>query len=109
VSLTGHTDAAQFGGGEKGFSNWELSANRANASRRELVVGGMDESKVLRVVGGASTILFDKNDPLNPVNRRISIVVMNKKTELAILQEEGPEAEISELDPSPGQSGGSAH
>lgn len=109
VSLTGHTDAAQFGGGEKGFSNWELSANRANASRRELVVGGMDESKVLRVVGGASTILFDKNDPLNPVNRRISIVVMNKKTELAILQEEGPEAEISELDPSPGESSGRAH
>jgi chemotaxis protein MotB len=48
VSLTGHTDAAQFGGGEKGFSNWELSANRANASRRELIVGGMDEAKVLR-------------------------------------------------------------
>ena len=39
ISLAGHTDAAQFAGGEKGFSNWELSANRANASRRELVVG----------------------------------------------------------------------
>ncbi|MBL8440810.1 MAG: flagellar motor protein MotB [Betaproteobacteria bacterium] len=109
VSLTGHTDAAQFGGGEKGFSNWELSANRANASRRELIVGGMDEAKVLRVVGGASTILFDKNDPLNPVNRRISIVVMNKKTELAILQEEGPEAEIAEVGESPASAvGGTA-
>ncbi|HMU99821.1 MAG TPA: flagellar motor protein MotB [Rhodocyclaceae bacterium] len=109
VSLTGHTDAAQFGGGEKGFSNWELSANRANASRRELIVGGMDEAKVLRVVGGASTILFDKNDPLNPVNRRISIVVMNKKTELAILQEEGPEAEIAEIGESPASAvGGTA-
>ncbi len=93
ISLAGHTDAAQFAGGEKGFSNWELSANRANASRRELVVGGMDDSKVLRVVGLASTVLFDKNDPLNSVNRRISIVVLNSKTEQAILQEEGPEAE----------------
>ncbi len=84
---------AQFAGGEKGFSNWELSSNRANASRRELVVGGMDDSKVLRVVGLASTVLFDKNDPLNSVNRRISIVVLNRKTEQAILQEEGPESE----------------
>ena len=93
ISLAGHTDASQFSGGEKGFSNWELSANRANASRRELVIGGMDDSKVLRVVGLASTVLFDKNDPLNSVNRRISIVVLNRKTEMAILQEEGPESE----------------
>jgi chemotaxis protein MotB len=93
ISLAGHTDAAQFAGGEKGFSNWELSANRANASRRELVAGGMDDSKILRVVGLASTVLFDKNDPLNSVNRRISIVVLNKRTESAILQEEGPESE----------------
>ncbi|MBS1159927.1 MAG: OmpA/MotB [Proteobacteria bacterium] len=95
ISLAGHTDAAQFAGGEHGFSNWELSANRANASRRELVVGGMDDSKVLRVVGLASTVLFDKNDPLNSVNRRISIVVLNQKTEMAILQEEGPESEAT--------------
>jgi len=95
ISLAGHTDAAQFAGGEKGFSNWELSANRANASRRELVVGGMDDSKILRVVGLASTVLFDKNDPLNSVNRRISIVVLNKRTESAILQEEGPESEAA--------------
>ena len=94
ISLAGHTDAAGFSGGEKGFSNWELSANRANSSRRELVQGGMDDSKVLRVVGLASTVLFDKNDPLNSVNRRISIVVLNKKTEQAILQEEGPESEV---------------
>ena len=96
ISLAGHTDAAQFTGGDKGFSNWELSANRANASRRELVVGGMDDTKVLRVVGLAQTVLFDKNDPLNPVNRRISIVVLNKKTEQAILQDDGPESEISD-------------
>ena len=96
ISLAGHTDAAQFSGGAQGFSNWELSANRANASRRELVAGGLDDAKVLRVVGLASTVLFDKNDPLNSVNRRISIVVLNQKTEQAILQEEGPESEVAE-------------
>lgn len=88
ISLSGHTDAVPFGGGDKGFSNWELSANRANASRRELVAGGMDEHKVLRVVGLSSTILFDKNDPLNSTNRRISIVVMNKRAVDAMLQED---------------------
>lgn len=95
ISLAGHTDAAQFSGGGQGFTNWELSANRANASRRELVAGGMDDTKVLRVVGLASTLPFDKNDPLSSANRRISIVVLNQKTEMAILQEEGPESEIS--------------
>jgi chemotaxis protein MotB len=89
ITLSGHTDAAQFGGGEKGFSNWELSANRANSSRREMITGGMDEFKVLRVVGLSSTVLFDKNDPLSSTNRRISIVVLNKRTEDAMLQEDG--------------------
>lgn len=89
VSFSGHTDAAQFGGGEKGFSNWELSANRANASRREMIAGGMSENKVLRVVGLSSTVLFDKNDPLSPSNRRINIVVLNKRTEEAMLMEDG--------------------
>ena len=98
ISLAGHTDAAQFSGGEKGFSNWELSANRANASRRELIIGGMDEPKILRVVGQSSTVLFDKNDPLNPSNRRISIVVLNKKTEMSILQDEGPESLVNGAD-----------
>jgi len=89
VSFSGHTDASQFGGGEKGFSNWELSAGRANASRREMIAGGMDENKVLRVVGLSSTVLFDKNDPLSSANRRINIVVLNKRTEEAMLQEDG--------------------
>ncbi|HRF04407.1 flagellar motor protein MotB [Accumulibacter sp.] len=89
LSLSGHTDAAQFSGGAKGFSNWELSANRANASRRELIAGGMDEHKVLRVVGLSSTVLFDKNDPLSSINRRISIIVLNRRAEEALLQEDG--------------------
>jgi chemotaxis protein MotB len=81
--LSGHTDATPYFDGEKGYSNWELSADRANASRRELVAGGMDETKMLRVVGLSSSVLFDKKDPYNPINRRISIIVMNKKAEEA--------------------------
>jgi chemotaxis protein MotB len=81
ISLSGHTDATAYASGEKYYSNWELSADRANASRRALISGGMDEGKVLRVVGLSSAVLFDKQDPLNPINRRISIIVMNKKAE----------------------------
>ena len=87
LSLSGHTDATQYAGGDRGFSNWELSASRANASRRELIIGGMDEKKVIRVVGLASSILFDKEDPSNPINRRISIIVMNKRTEEALMRD----------------------
>lgn len=87
ISLSGHTDASQYAGGDKAYSNWELSADRANASRRELVVGGMNAEKVMRVVGLGSAVLFDKNDPLNPINRRISIIVMNKKAEENILKD----------------------
>ncbi len=87
ISLSGHTDAIPYYGGEAGYSNWELSADRANASRRELVAGGLQEGKVLRVVGLGSAIPFDKDDPNAPVNRRISIVVMNKKAEEAITKE----------------------
>ena len=93
ISLSGHTDAAPYPSGEKGYSNWELSADRANASRRELVVGGMSERKVLRVVGLSSAVMLDKADAFNPINRRISIIVMNKKAEEAITQD-NPSVEI---------------
>jgi len=87
VSLSGHTDATPFPSGDKGYSNWELSADRANASRRELILGGMNAEKMLRVVGLSSAVLFDREDPFNPVNRRISIIVMNTNAEQAITQE----------------------
>ncbi|MBU1665084.1 MAG: flagellar motor protein MotB [Gammaproteobacteria bacterium] len=87
ISLSGHTDAVAYFGGERGYSNWELSADRANASRRELAVGGLEDGKVLRVVGLGSAIPFDKENPDDPVNRRISIIVMNKKAEEAITKE----------------------
>jgi len=84
ISLSGHTDGKPFPTGDKGYSNWELSADRANASRRELIIGGMDTNKVLQVIGLSSAVLFEKEDPVNPINRRISIVVMNEKAEKAV-------------------------
>ena len=95
VSLAGHTDAQPFAGGARDFSNWELSTNRANASRRELIAGGMRDDKIMRVVGLASTVLFDKQNAYNPINRRISIVIMNKRTEDAILAD-GQRIEIED-------------
>ncbi|MDQ7990143.1 MAG: flagellar motor protein MotB [Candidatus Dactylopiibacterium sp.] len=98
VSISGHTDAAQYAGGAAGFSNWELSANRANASRRELVAGGIEERKIMRVVGLASTIPLDVTDPFNPINRRITLIVMNKRTEEAVLNE-GKDLDVSSEQP----------
>ena len=56
---------------------------------RALVNGGMDDAKVARVVGLSSAVLFDKSNPFNPINRRISIIVLNKETEDAILNDDG--------------------
>ncbi|MGN6388529.1 MAG: flagellar motor protein MotB [Burkholderiaceae bacterium] len=102
ISLSGHTDAKPYSTGEKGYSNWELSADRANASRRELIAGGMDEAKILRVVGLSSAVLFDKNDPFNPANRRISIIVMNHKTEESITRE-GKSVDVGQESDVPGE------
>jgi chemotaxis protein MotB len=83
IGLSGHTDSTPYFT-DAGYSNWELSADRANASRRALIAGGMADTKILRVVGLASAVHLDRLDPFNPINRRISIVVMNKKTEDAV-------------------------
>ena len=88
ISVSGHTDAKPFAG-QAEFGNWELSANRANAARRTLVAGGYPDERVARVVGYASSALFDRNDPFNPVNRRIDIIVLTKKAQRAIEGEQG--------------------
>ena len=95
ISLSGHTDAAPYAGGNRGYSNWELSSERANASRRELLASGMDENKVIRVVGLASSVPFDPADPFDPANRRISIIVLNPQAEAALLTPE-PAVELPE-------------
>ncbi|MCK5640106.1 MAG: flagellar motor protein MotB [Gammaproteobacteria bacterium] len=85
TSIAGHTDATPYSEEmAEEYSNWELSADRSNAARRELVVGGMKVNKFGRVVGLASSVLFNKEKPYAPVNRRISIIVLNKFTERAI-------------------------
>jgi len=78
IVIAGHTDASAYSGGERGYSNWELSADRANASRRELLAGGLREDRVVRVLGLGSAVPFDSKDPLSPLNRRISIVVLGQ-------------------------------
>lgn len=96
ISISGHTDAKPYAGtGE--YGNWELSANRANAARRALVAGGYPDSQVARVVGYASSSLFDRKDPFNPVNRRIDIIVLTKKAQRNIEGEQGtPQAPAAE-------------
>ena len=81
LTLEGHTDAQAFGGGGRGYSNWELSSDRANASRREMLAGGLPDGRVLRVQGLAASNLFERDNPNSPANRRISIIVMNRDAE----------------------------
>ncbi len=99
VSMSGHTDSAQYAGGERGFSNWELSSNRANAARRELVSGGLEPGKMVRVVGLADTVHLNPDDPLDPSNRRISIIVLNKMAESAMRGQAPPGSPAAEAPP----------
>ncbi len=87
VTINGHTDALPFPNNSIGYSNWELSADRANVARHELTLGGLAEDKVLRIVGLASSIPYVLDNPNDPMNRRISIVVMNKKAENMVLHD----------------------
>jgi chemotaxis protein MotB len=80
LSLTGHTDATPYVDGS-GRTNWDLSADRANAARRALEAAGLSTDKTARVVGLSSAVLFDKQDPRSPINRRISIIVMTRQAE----------------------------
>jgi chemotaxis protein MotB len=85
ISLDGHTDRSPYGNGERGYSNWELSADRANSTRRELAAAGMPDEKLARVTGLASSNLLDPQNPLSPTNRRISIIVMTREAEERLL------------------------
>ncbi|WP_418122206.1 flagellar motor protein MotB [Variovorax sp. 375MFSha3.1] len=90
ITLSGHTDAIVYTN-DRSYGNWELSSDRANASRRELVAGGMTEGKVLRVIGLADSMHLDKADPRNPINRRISIILLNHRTQERIERENSAE------------------
>ncbi|HEY0954455.1 MAG TPA: flagellar motor protein MotB [Roseateles sp.] len=107
LTVEGHTDAQPFSAGDKGYSNWELSADRANASRRELVAGGLQEARMLRVQGLAASKLLEVKDPNSPLNRRISIIVMNRDAEDAVLKNlpDEPEADAPAEAPGPQPAG----
>lgn len=89
ITINGHTDAKSFPAMRKEYTNWELSSERANAARYELNQGGLGEEKIIRVAGVSDSIPYNPKDPHDPMNRRISIIVINKKTEQHILQEAG--------------------
>jgi len=101
IGISGHTDASPFPGGDRGYGNWDLSADRANAARRELMAAGLDETKILRVVGLAASVPFKADDLFDPSNRRISIVVFNRDAEEAITKD-GPAIDMN----TPGAVGG---
>ncbi|HLS43114.1 MAG TPA: flagellar motor protein MotB [Paenalcaligenes sp.] len=81
LQVAGHTDSIQYASGEREYSNWELSADRANAARQELVAGGLAEAKIKQILGLAATVSLIKDNPAAAVNRRISIVVLNHLAE----------------------------
>lgn len=91
ISLTGHTDSLPYSGGVGGYSNWELSAGRANAARRVLVSAGLDDERFLRVIGTGSRMPLDEISADDPRNRRISILVLSQLKEREILRENTPE------------------
>ena len=76
IVIEGHTDSTPYG--RPDYSNWELSADRANAARRILSESGLDASRISQVRGFADQRLLLKDDPTNPSNRRISIIVRNQ-------------------------------
>jgi len=99
LTLEGHTDAVPFSGAARGgqaYGNWELSTDRANASRRELILGGLNEDQVLRVQGLAASTPYDRKDPAAPVNRRISLIVMTREAEERVFRDAMVSSDVSE-------------
>ena len=90
LSITGHTDSVPYANGERGYSNWELSADRANASRRELISGGLAPDKLLRVAGLGDRVPMAGSHPGDPVNRRITLLVLNEQAARRIRAESEP-------------------
>jgi chemotaxis protein MotB len=77
ISISGHTDSTQYALGAK-YTNWELSADRANATRREFLTDGVPPDRLSRVIGMADQDPLDKSNAADPQNRRISIVLLRE-------------------------------
>ena len=98
LSITGHTDTTPYAG-ITGYTNWDLSTDRANAARRSLEAAGLETERISRVVGLSSSVLFDKENPRSAVNRRISIVVMTQQAEQEAQRVDLPDAGVAEAAP----------
>ena len=97
VSLAGHTDAVPYNNSDRGYSNWELSSDRANATRRELVAAGMPDAKLGRVVGLAASDLLEPDNPRSAANRRITITVLTREAEERLMGKGIPTVTSTEL------------
>ena len=97
INIGGHTDSRVFGS-DNGYTNWELSTDRANAARRTLEANCVKPEQIRRVIGYADTELLVPNDPYSPANRRISITVL-KLTELPQPKDPKNEKDGSETNP----------
>ncbi len=89
LSISGHTDSAPYANADRAYGNWELSGDRANAARRALEAGGLRENQVLRIVGLGSAVPLRPSQPTDPINRRITILVLNKAARAAIVRDGG--------------------
>jgi chemotaxis protein MotB len=78
ISIRGHTDAKPFAGTQQGYTNWELSADRANASRRIMLLGGLDSARLENVQGRADREPLVPEQPESARNRRISIILLKQ-------------------------------
>ena len=76
ISITGHTDASGGADDKKKYGNWELSSDRALAARRHLIASGMDPLRPQKIIGKGDSELLDPDDPRNPRNRRITIILL---------------------------------
>src|SRR5690606_11974105 len=88
----------------RNYTNWELSADRANAARRSLERGGVRDQQLAQVVGMSSSVPFDKDNPDSPINRRISILVMNEQADKKLKAQQDGEPLPDDPEFAPGQS-----
>lgn len=88
VMLTGHTDSVPYAGGMGGYTNWELSAGRANAVRRVLANAGFDDNKFLRIIGAGSRMTLENLTDDDPRNRRITILITSINKQQQIMHED---------------------
>jgi chemotaxis protein MotB len=75
IIVEGHTDSRPYAGNSQNYTNYELSADRANGARRALNIGGMQDNQIEEIRGYADSHLKNLEDPLDAMNRRISIIV----------------------------------